>query len=211
MKIFNDLKQRTNEWHDLRLGKITGSCFYKLLGTPATSQKYLYQKASEIITKSKSDSDSFNNIHIQRGLDYECIAKAEYIKNTWTIVNDVGLIILNDYVACSPDGLIGDDGIIEIKIPDCHNYLEQVLAIHKDGEKAISNEHYAQMQFNMYVSKRSWCDYVLYNPKYSLYNNGIFIYKVNIDYKMQDQINQVLEVSIEKIKEYVQTYHDLTL
>lgn len=211
MKIFNDLKQRTNEWHDLRLGKITGSCFYKLLGTPATSQKYLYQKASEIITKSKSDSDSFNNIHTQRGLDYECIAKAEYIKNTWTIVNDVGLIILNDYVACSPDGLIGDDGIIEIKIPDCYNYLERVLAIHKDGEKAIPYEHYAQMQFNMYVSKRSWCDYVLYNPKHALYNNGIFIYKVNIDYKMQDQINQVLEVSIEKIKEYVQTYRDLTL
>lgn len=209
MQIFNELKQGTDEWHNLRLGKITGSCFYKLLGTPAASQKYLYQKASEIITNAKSDSESFNNIHVQRGLDYECIAKAEYIKSTWTIIDDVGLIVLNDYVACSPDGLVGDDGMIEIKVPDSHNYLEQVLAIHNDGEKAIPTEYYAQQQFNMYVANRKWCDYTLYNPKYSKHRNGLFTYRVNIDHAMQDRIHKVLEVSIEKIKEYVEQYHNI--
>jgi exodeoxyribonuclease (lambda-induced) len=209
IQIFNELKQGSDEWHNLRLGKITGSCFYKLLGTPAASKKYLYQKASEIITNAKSDSESFNNVHIQRGLDYECVAKAEYIKSNWTIIDDVGLIVLNDYVACSPDGLVEDDGIVEIKVPDSHNYFEQVIEIYNEGEKAIPSEHYAQMQFNLYVSNRKWCDYILYNPKHSKHNNGLYIYRVNIDYAMQDLIRQVLQVSIEKIKEYIEQYHDI--
>src|SRR5271170_5792827 len=126
LQIRTDIKQGSDEWYRLRLGKITGSCFSKLLGGNGAKEKYLYDRANEIVTGCRSDSDSFTNVHIRRGLDFESEAKSQYVMKTFTLINEVGLVQIGDYVACSPDGLIDEDGLIEIKVPDSNNYFRQM-------------------------------------------------------------------------------------
>ncbi len=209
MIIRTDIKQGSNEWHNLRLGKITGSSFSKLLGTPVAKEKYLYDKANEIVTGCLSDAASFNNIHMQRGNDFESVARTRYLLETFSVVKEVGLVIVDDYLACSPDGLIDEDGLIEIKVPDSNNYFRQLLEISSQGKSAVPTDYYIQMQFNMYVCGRSWCDYVLYNPQHAKNGKEIFIYRITRDEEMQKKIGQILDVSIIKIKQYVDQYFAL--
>jgi putative phage-type endonuclease len=206
MIIRTDIQQGSDEWHNLRIGKITGSSFSKLLGTAAAKEKYLYDKANEIVTRCKSDGDSFNNVHMQRGSNFESVARTRYLLETFSIVKEVGIVIVDDYLACSPDGLIDEDGLIEIKVPDSNNYFRQLLQISSEGLKVIPNDYYIQMQFNMYVCGRNWCDYVLYNPQHAINDREMFIYRVPRDDEMQKKIGQVLDESIIKIKQYVDQY-----
>lgn len=209
MQVHTDLKQGSDEWRKLRLGKITGSCFHKLLGTIAAREKYLYDRANEIVTGSKSDGEEYVNIHIQRGWEYESYARTEYIAHTFTSVDEVGLVQLGEYIACSPDGLIGEDGMIEIKILDSNNYFRQIVEISKKGVEAIASEHYIQMQFNLFASGRQWCDYVLYNPKHAAIGNGLFIRRVEYDNVMQARILETVDECIPIMNEYVNQYHNI--
>lgn len=210
MHTYNDIVQGSDEWHQLRLGKITGSNFYKLTGTEAARKKYLYDKASEIVSGEKCDADSVTNQHMQRGNEYEALARLKYIAHTLNYVQEVGFVQMNEYVACSPDGLVDTDGMIEIKVPDSSKYLGQVIEISQGNEKDIPKEHYLQMQFNLLVCNREWCDYVLYNPKHDIENRGLFIFRVKEDLKTQLMIKHTIDTAITEIKQYIHLYQ-LTL
>jgi hypothetical protein len=189
--IVHDVVQGSDEWLNLRLGKITASCFYKLQGTKAAREKYLCEKASEIILGSKSDQDEFVNIHIKRG-------------------QEIGLIQSGEYIACSPDGLVDKDGMIEIKCPDVHNYLFRVLEITKHGVQGIPKEHLLQMQFCLYLCNRKWCDYILYNKKHAKsHNPGVFVYRIYRDESIEEDMKKLLNNSVAQIKEYVEQYHEI--
>lgn len=207
IQIYKELPQLSEEWHRLRLGKITGSSFYKMLGGSTTAEKYLYEKASEIVTGAKSDGEKYSNVHIQRGLEWESTARNSYKRNKGVQIEEVGLIQLGDYIACSPDGLVGDDGMIEIKVPDSSNFLKLVLEISVNGKEAISNDHYYQMQFNLYVANRQWCDYVLYNNKF--WGKDLFCHRVERDEVCIDAIKKTLDKGIKQINEYVELYNNI--
>lgn len=209
LQIHTDISQGSSEWLQQRSGKITGSCFHKLLNGKAAKEKYIYDIASERVTGCFSDSINYTNFHMQRGHDYESEARNQYIIKTFAHITEVGFVQLNDYVGCSPDGLVDDDGMIEIKIPDSNNYFRQVLEISSKGSEAISSEHYAQMQFNMYVCNRQWCDYILYNQRHQVNNKELFIWRVERDEEMQVHIGQILEETITKIKSYVEQYYTI--
>jgi YqaJ-like viral recombinase domain len=210
LQIRTDINQGSDEWYQLRLGKITGSCFSKLLGGNGAKEKYPYDRASEIVTGCRSDSDISKIVHIQRGHGFESEARSLYVIKTFTLVSEVGLIQLGDYVACSPDGLIDEDGIIEIKVPDSNNYFRQMLEISSKGSNAIPHDHYVQMQFYMYVCGRQWCDYVLYNPQHVVNNKELFIHRVEREEEMQSNIGNVLDECVIKIKKYVEQYYAIT-
>ena len=169
MKLHDDIEQKSPEWHNLRLGKITASGFGKLLGTDAVRDKYLYDRAAEIVTGERCDADEvISSVHIDRGNEWESVARDKYITTTFSEVKEVGFIQLDDYAGCSPDGLVGEDGLIEIKVPDSNNYFKYLIEIQNMGISAIPTDHFWQMQFCMYVCDRKWCDYVLYNPKHAV-------------------------------------------
>ncbi len=208
--IVHDVVQGSDEWLNLRLGKITASCFYKLQGTKAAREKYLCEKASEIILGSKSDQDEFVNIHIKRGQEDESIAREEYEIREFKNVEQIGLIQSGEYFACSPDGLVDKDGMIEIKCPDVHNYLFRVLEITKHGVQGIPKEHLLQMQFCLYLCNRKWCDYILYNKKHAKsYNPGVFVYRIYRDESIEEDMKKLLNNSVAQIKEYVEQYHEI--
>lgn len=122
---FYDVEQNTDEWMALRLGKATASnfaCFMandgKAFGDPA--KRYALQLALEIMTGRKADY-GFENEHTKRGHEQEPIARQLYEDTTFSQVTNGGFFCHKTY-GDSPDGLVGQDGGIEIKcvVPDTH-------------------------------------------------------------------------------------------
>lgn len=206
-EFFYDLEQCSQEWFKARLGKITGSSIHKLFSADSAREKYLYTKANEIVTQEYSDSDNFTNVHIERGRFFEETACEEYVIKTFSNVKKVGLVQLGKYVACSPDGLVDEDGLIEIKVLDSNNHFQQMLRIKKQGRDAIAKEHYWQMQFNMYVCNREWCDYVLYSPQHLKNNAQLYIYRLEKDPEAYSCIETMLKKSTTKIEQYINEYN----
>jgi hypothetical protein len=211
MQLHSDIDQGTSEWNDIRLGKLTGSSAAKLFGTPAAKEKYLYDRAAEIVTGCRCDSDELLDIRpphsLQRGHGFEDIALMKYTVATLNEVQRVGFVQLNEFVGCSPDGLVGDDGMIEIKVPDSNNYFRQILKLKNNGVKAIPKDYYAQIQFNMFVCDRNWCDYVLYNAKHEANGKSLFIQRVEKDNAMQELIPGIIDECVAKIGYYVEGYY----
>lgn len=192
--IIHNFDQRTDEWYNIRLGKLTGSDFHTFLGNGETKKNKLLQKAAEKIT-GKSDDDHFVTEDIQRGIDLEDEAILAYEMTTGNSVDKVGFIEENDFVGCSPDGLVGADGIIEVKCPKQSVFLKQVI------DQKIKPEYYTQIQFNLLISGRKWCDYIAYNKNFPL-----FIKRFEIDTEAREKIVNAIEECTNKIKEFISSY-----
>lgn len=115
---FHDVQQNTDEWAALRLGKVTCSnfgCFMAnygaAFGEPA--KKYALQIALEIDTGRKAEY-SFSNEHTERGHEQEPVARMLYEQEYFTDVSNGGFFDCGDY-GDSPDGLVNEDGVVEIK------------------------------------------------------------------------------------------------
>ena len=158
MMIYN-VEQGTEEWLALRLGKPTGSKAKDVMGSAAVRKTYLAQLATELATGQLEPS--FTNAAIQHGHDTEPKARSAYITETTNFVAEVGFIVpfWNPNIGCSPDGLVGDDGMIEIKCPS--KPIQHVRCFLND---AVPSDHTAQIQWNLWVTEREWCDFISYSP-----------------------------------------------
>lgn len=159
------MEQRTDDWFTARLGKVTASSLYKVLaktktGYGADRGNYMTQLVLERVTGSKADS--YTNAAMQWGIDQEPFARAAYEASRGVMVDEVGFIPHPTIAAAgaSPDGLVGDDGMVEIKCPDSKTALECWLA-----ENPVESKYFAQMQWQMRCADRSWCDYVVFDPR----------------------------------------------
>jgi predicted phage-related endonuclease len=157
--------QGTNEWLTDRLGHATASRFGDILAVGAKGQPlkaredYMMQLVTERLYNRPTDSASSQSM--QWGRDSEPLARAAYEIETGTIVKESDFIKhpTIDFVGCSPDGLIDDDGGYESKCPA--NSRVHVLTW-RDGMPA---EHKAQVQGCMWNTDRSWWDWVSYDPR----------------------------------------------
>jgi len=191
MKVHHELIQGSAEWLQVRLGKLTASDFHILMGNSQTKETILYKKAAERITGVASDGDKFTSIHTERGKELESEARQAYELGTGYNVNQVGFVeLVNQLSGCSPDGLITEDGGVEIKCKDNHGHLKAVT------KKWIDPEHFTQCQFNMYVTNRLWWDYVLYNPNFA---NPLHITRVFRDEAYMCKIETCIEECNTKI------------
>jgi exodeoxyribonuclease (lambda-induced) len=117
-----------------------------------------------------------------------------YEIETGNTVTEVGYCQLDDYSGCSPDGFIGEDGLIEIKCP-CDSVFVRYLY-----DKKVDPKYYAQMQMQMLVTGRKWCDYVVFNQNFE---KSIVIKRIELDEESQVKLNFGLEQGKTKIKEIV--------
>ncbi len=193
MKIYNELIQGSNEWLQVRLGKLTGSDFHTLMGNSTTKETILYKKAAERLTGVASDADRFSSIHTERGKELEAEARQGYELETGLTVNQVGFVELDKFVGCSPDGLL-ENGGLEIKCKDNHGHLKAVI------KEWIEPEHRTQMQFNMYVCDAEFWDYCLYNPNF---NNPLWITRVDRDEEHITNIKNCIKECNVKIQEII--------
>ena len=175
-------EQRTEDWFQQRLGKVTASSLHKVLartktGFGADRGNYLTQLVLERITGTKAEG--YVNAAMQWGIDQEPFARAAYEAHHGVLVDEVGFIPHPTIEAsgASPDGLVGDDGMVEIKCPDSKTALECWLSA-----DPVESKYFAQMQWQMACAGRLWCDYVVFDPRMPA-KAQLFVHRVMRDEK----------------------------
>ena len=164
-----DLIQQTPEWFKLRELKMTASHGTAIGNAGKGLETYIYQLVSEYY--STAERVNYTNKDLERGNELEPQARSIYELETGNEVKEVGFVEYNKYVGCSPDGLVGKDGGVEIKCPNDVNYFKMLL----NGESAIDSTYKWQVQNNLLVIGRKWFDLVFYNPNF---NKSILIYRI---------------------------------
>jgi putative phage-type endonuclease len=160
----SEVEQGTPEWFAQRCGKATASRISDIVaktksGYSTSRANYMAQLVVERMTNQVAES--FTNSAMEWGTTNEPFARAAYEAKTGVLVDEVGAI---DHPtipmsAASPDGLVGDDTCLEIKCPNTATHIDTVLG----GE--IAKKYYDQMQWQMACTKRSWCDFVSFDPR----------------------------------------------
>ena len=158
MKII-DCQQQSEEWFAARLGKVTASKFSEVLNKKTGRGLYMRKLAAEILTGLAEES--FHNKIMDNGAETEAEAKEYYSKLFGVEVNLVGFIEKDEWIGCSPDGLIGDDGTIEVKCPLGSTHIDYII------RNTMPPVYVPQIQGQLWVTGRQWCDFVSYVPAMS--------------------------------------------
>jgi YqaJ-like viral recombinase domain len=156
-----DVEQGSPEWHAARCGIPTASRYKDIVaqGALKVRTKYLSAVAREVV--SGKPMENYSNEHMERGKREEDEIRAKYAFDHDVDVVRVGFIKMNPQLCatgCSPDGLIGDDGMVEIKSAEPHILIEYL----KGRTPAI--EHMAQLQGGLWITGRKWVDIVIGCP-----------------------------------------------
>lgn len=168
---YHNMEQYSPEWWKNRANKLTASHATAVMAGGSGLKTYCYEIIANALYQ--GEMEQFSNEHTERGIELEPVARTLYELETGSTVTEVGCITLGDHALCSPDGLVGDDGLVEIKCQKPHIHIQ---ALHK-GEKGIKSDYRNQIQFQLYVTQRKWCDYVGYCEnlgKYSLVIHRIY-------------------------------------
>lgn len=162
--ILETADQRTADWYAARIGKATASRFrdataYLRSGDPAQAQRdYCTELVVERLTQ--QPAQRYATAAMQWGTEQEPAARAAYERVTGTSVEETGFVAHDTLLAgCSPDGLVDWDGLIEIKCPfNSAVHIETLL-------RGMPDEHIPQVQGQMWITGRQWCDFVSYDPR----------------------------------------------
>ena len=165
--------QNTAQWYNDRLFHFTSSELYKLLTKPKsgdiskTAEGYIFDKLAEELTGGTClDYNELNTKEIRWGSHYEADARALYEERTGRQVELCGFIEWSPVFGGSPDGLVGDDGGIEIKCPySSAVHARYLLLSTPDDLERLRPEYYAQMQGNILATGRQWMDFISYDPR----------------------------------------------
>ena len=150
------MKQGSPEWFAIRRGRLTASHATAI----GNCGKGLTTYVRDIIQNMIKEPENYTNKDMERGNELEPIARQVYEFEYGVEVVEVGFITYGDYAGCSPDGLIGDDGGLELKARNDKIHLGLLL-----GDKVDSGTVW-QMNFNMLVTGRKWWDFGSYNPNF---------------------------------------------
>lgn len=169
MQVFRDIEQGTEAWAQARCGIPTASCFSHVLakGEGKTRATYLRKVAGEVLTGQAAEG--YTNAAMDRGKAWEAEARAIYEFTRGVSVEEVGFVRLGR-AGASPDGLVGEDGGVEIKTNAPHILLDII------ERGVVPSEHKAQIQGNLWITGRRWWDFVSYWPSIP-----IFIHRVERD------------------------------
>ena len=183
--------QGSEAWVQSRLGRATASRIADIIartksGYSTSRENYMVELALERITGQRADS--YTNAAMQRGTDLEPLARAAYEASTGVLVAEVGMIP-HPRIAmagASPDGLVGDDGLIEIKCPNSATHIRTLRS------KKPAGEYVTQMQWQMACAGRAWCDFTSYDPRMP---DGLDLFVVRVH--RDDAMIAMLETEVE--------------
>lgn len=162
--IILDLEQGSEGWKRARMGKVTASRIHEVMAKTKVGYSAMRANyAADIIAERLTGvpSEKFTNAAMEWGTEHEAEARALYIFMTGAKVSEVGLVMhpTIDASCASPDGLVGDAGLIEIKCPNTATHIETLLGSPIDGK------YLKQMQWQMRCTDRHWCDFVSFDPR----------------------------------------------
>lgn len=167
-----DMEQGSEDWYRVRMGVVTASEFRTVIAggkkkgeDSASRRTYMLKLMGERLTG--DPMYRYSNDHMERGHEQEADARDRYAFLSDFEPRPVGFIKNGD-VGCSPDSLIGDDGMLEIKTKLAHLQIDLLLS------DKVPSEHMAQIQGQLWVAEREWCDFVSYCPKLRLFAKRVF-------------------------------------
>jgi len=201
MKIIN-CEQGSELWLQTRLGICSASHFKDILAKgkgkamSKTRQTYLYQLASEKLTGLVQPS--FKNDAMEWGTEQEPYARKHYEKVEGVEVKQVGFVFHSDSIGCSPDGFVGDCGLVEIKCPKTPNQIQWI-----ENDK-VPTEHMAQIQGQMWVCDREWCDFVSFDPRIIDGPSGYFKKRVERDDEYIKNLSDEVDAFLFQLSELMQ-------
>ena len=158
------MDQGSEEWFTIRIGKVTASRVADVIaktktGYSASRDNYMAQLVCERLTNQKGES--FSNAAMQWGTETEPLARISYEVAHNVLVDEVGFVPhpTIEMAGASPDGLVGDDGLLEIKCPNTATHIETLLS------QTVPGKYNTQMQFQMACTGRLWCDFVSFDNR----------------------------------------------
>jgi putative phage-type endonuclease len=179
--MMEQIVQGTHEWKALRLGKVTASRVADIVaktksGYSTSRANYAAQLIAERLTGTVAES--YTNAAMEHGTATEPEARFAYEFYQGVSVEQIAFVLHPsiDQAGCSPDGLVGPDGLVEIKCPNTATHLETLLG------QAVPAKYQTQMQFQMACTGRAWCDFVSYDPRMPE-NMRLFVKRVQRDDK----------------------------
>ena len=195
------MNQGTQEWMQARCGKVTGSRIADVIaktksGYSASRDNYMAQLVCERLTGQVAEG--FTNAAMTWGTEQESFARAAYEAKTNELVEQVGFIEhpLIHNTGASPDGLVGLFGLVEIKSPQTNTHLETLLSA------KVPTKYIPQMQWQMRVCDRQWCDFVSFDPRLPD-KLQLFIQRVDFDAEyvamLEKEVTQFLIELDEKV------------
>jgi len=172
------MEQRTEEWFAARCGKVTASRVADIIaktktGPSASRENYLAQLVCERMTG--KPAESYSNAAMQWGTEQEPFARAAYEAAKDVLVEEVGFVShpTIENAGASPDGLVGEFGLVEIKAPQSSTHIQTLL------DQKIPEKYIIQMQWQMACTKREWCDFVSFDPRMG---DGLQLFIKRVEY-----------------------------
>lgn len=190
-------EQSSPEWFAARAGIPTASQFKAVLakGEGKTRRTYLLKLAGERLTG--EPMDSYTNHHMERGKEMEAEARSIYAFTADAELEAVGFI-KNAQKGCSPDSLLGEAGMVEIKTALPHLLIDMIV------KNKFPPEHKAQCQGQLWVAEREWVDLVVYWPRLPLFIKRAYRDEDYIKMLSEtvDAFNEELEATVKRIRLY---------
>jgi exodeoxyribonuclease (lambda-induced) len=201
------MEQRTDEWFKARLGKVTASKIHDIMiktktGESTYKTKYRLQLVTERLTGKVVPV--FMNNAMAHGVEYEDEAKLEYANRNKLLVGtdltDVGMIDHPsiDWSGASPDGMVGNEGLIEIKCPQPITHTTTI----ETGE--INKRYIHQMQWQMSCTGRQWCDFVSYHPDFPD-DLKLFVKRVPRDNELIARLEEAVSTFVQEVDFKIKT------
>jgi putative phage-type endonuclease len=201
------MDQGTDDWFAARLGKVTASRIADVVaktktGVSASRGNYMAQLIVERMTG--KPTESYSNSAMQWGTDTEPLARAAYEMTTDLMVDEVGFVEHESLSMCgaSPDGLVGDNGLIEIKCPNTATHIETLI------NGTIDNRYMLQMQWQMACTDRMWCDFVSFDPRMPEALQ-LKIIRVNMNEMLIAELENQVEQFLNEVQEKVEFLNNL--
>lgn len=201
------MEQRTDEWFNARLGKVTASRVTDVVartktGYAASRENYMAQLIVERMTGQAEKS--FTNAAMQWGTDTEPLARAAYEAERQVMVDEEGFVehpeIAN--AGASPDGLVGSDGLVEIKCPNTATHIDTLL------NQTVAKKYLDQMMWQMICTGREWCDFVSYDPRMPEHLQ-LFIKRIPFDAAYANTLNSEVSKFLAEVDAAVEKLNNL--
>ena len=185
------MEQYSDEWWNARAGRLTASNAQAIATGGKGLETLVYNTLAEKYSK---NHEGYTNAEMQRGTELEPFARMTYEMETMSKVQEVGMITDGKYVSASPDGLIDEDGGLEIKCLNKTKHFKIIL----NGIKEVDAKYLWQVQMSLLVSKRKWWDLVIYHPDFE---KSLIIFKIYPELEKQEKLILGIEKGKQLIKE----------
>lgn len=207
IKYHDNVEQGSDEWFDMRCGLLTASEM-KLVITPTLkianndkTRSHVYEIASQRVNRYVEPT--YVSDEMMRGHEEEVLAKIAYSLN-YEEVSDVGFVTNDEFgfmMGCSPDGLVGTEGMVEIKSRKQKFQFETILS--RGVPKNPKLDCMLQIQTSLLVTGRKWCDFITYS-------GGMPMMTVRVlpNLEMQEKILEAARAFEEKVGEKIAEYHE---